>query len=185
MPDPESNETPDPEEAFGVRLIEETERPWEQFEGTNYYETAVGADAIAEDAKLTSAARKKLSASSFADPENKAYPIQDAGHARNAVVRFIQFGRRVYKGAKRSAVAQKILAACRRFGVKVTDMVRAKMMGDSVDADSLKVLQNLTLANLFAEHALWHTRNGMDSEGDGDLEHDAIVLEIQRRRTKT
>jgi hypothetical protein len=38
-------------------------------------------------AKLTSAARKKLPTKVFGLPEKRAYPINDASHARNALSR--------------------------------------------------------------------------------------------------
>lgn len=41
-------------------------------------------------AKLTYAKRQKLSASSFVFPEEKAYPIHDEAHARNALARASQ-----------------------------------------------------------------------------------------------
>jgi hypothetical protein len=42
-------------------------------------------------AKLTSKARNKLPASAFADPKNRAYPIEDKGHAKAAKARASEF----------------------------------------------------------------------------------------------
>jgi hypothetical protein len=41
-------------------------------------------------AKLSESDRKKLPASKFAEPDKKAYPIEDAAHARNAKARASQ-----------------------------------------------------------------------------------------------
>lgn len=38
-------------------------------------------------AKLTESARDKLPASKFAEPDKRAYPIEDATHAKNAKAR--------------------------------------------------------------------------------------------------
>ncbi len=40
--------------------------------------------------KLSSAARDKLPASKFAEPDKRAYPIEDAAHAKNAKARASQ-----------------------------------------------------------------------------------------------
>lgn len=57
-------------------------------------------------AKLTAAQRKKLPASDFALPEQRAYPIEDATHARAALSRVEEFGS--------SAQKRQVLAAVRR-----------------------------------------------------------------------
>jgi hypothetical protein len=41
-------------------------------------------------AELDTARRKKLSAKDFAEPEKRAYPIEDKAHARNAKARASQ-----------------------------------------------------------------------------------------------
>jgi hypothetical protein len=41
-------------------------------------------------ADLTARARKKLPAKDFAEPEKRAYPIEDKAHARNAKARASQ-----------------------------------------------------------------------------------------------
>ena len=41
-------------------------------------------------AKLSSGARDKLPAKDFAEPEKRAYPIEDKAHARNAKARAAQ-----------------------------------------------------------------------------------------------
>ena len=40
--------------------------------------------------KLDNALRKKIPANKFAEPENRAYPIEDKAHARNAKARASQ-----------------------------------------------------------------------------------------------
>lgn len=40
--------------------------------------------------KLSDSARDKLPASKFAEPEKRAYPIEDAAHAKNAKARASQ-----------------------------------------------------------------------------------------------
>jgi hypothetical protein len=41
-------------------------------------------------AKLSTSSRKKLPAAEFAEPEKRAYPIENAAHARNAKARASQ-----------------------------------------------------------------------------------------------
>jgi hypothetical protein len=41
-------------------------------------------------AKLSESGRKKLPASKFAEPDKKAYPIEDVAHAKNAEARASQ-----------------------------------------------------------------------------------------------
>ena len=43
-------------------------------------------------AKLTTAMRKALPASDFAEPKERKYPMPDASHARNALARVSQHG---------------------------------------------------------------------------------------------
>ena len=57
--------------------------------------------------KLTTADRKKIAPKSFAIPGQKAYPIEDASHARNALSRVSQFGDSSEKSKVRSAVRKK------------------------------------------------------------------------------
>lgn len=58
-------------------------------------------------ARLTSSARKALPTKSFAEPGKRAYPIEDARHARNALSRVSQFGSSAEKKQVRSAVHKK------------------------------------------------------------------------------
>lgn len=57
--------------------------------------------------KLTAKARAKLSGQSFALPGRRAYPLNDANHARNALSRVSQFGTPEEKAKVRGAVARK------------------------------------------------------------------------------
>ena len=58
-------------------------------------------------ARLTAKARKALPAKAFAEPSTRAYPIQDANHARNALARVSQFGSPMEKQKVRAAVHRK------------------------------------------------------------------------------
>lgn len=58
-------------------------------------------------AKLTTKARSALPKKSFAVPGKKAYPINDANHARNALARVSQFGSPSEKKQVRAAVKKK------------------------------------------------------------------------------
>ena len=55
-------------------------------------------------AKLTTKQRNSLGASSFAIPSRRAYPLQDASHARNALARVAQHGSPSEKSQVRAAV---------------------------------------------------------------------------------
>ena len=57
-------------------------------------------------AKLTAAARNKLSSGSFALP-GRRYPINDPSHARNALARVSQHGTPAEKSKVRAAVHRK------------------------------------------------------------------------------
>jgi hypothetical protein len=58
-------------------------------------------------AKLTAKKRNALKSSSFAEPGKRAYPIQDASHARNALARVSQHGTPAEKAKVRAAVHRK------------------------------------------------------------------------------
>jgi hypothetical protein len=58
-------------------------------------------------ARLTSKKRKNLKSSEFAEPGEKAYPINDKAHARNALARVSQFGSESEKTAVRKKVHAK------------------------------------------------------------------------------
>ena len=58
-------------------------------------------------AKLTSKQRKALPTKSFAIPGKRAYPIEDPGHAKNALARVSQHGTPSEKATVRSAVHRK------------------------------------------------------------------------------
>ena len=55
-------------------------------------------------ARLTYEHRKSLPAKSFALPKERAYPINDANHARNALSRVSQYGTAEEKAAVRQKV---------------------------------------------------------------------------------
>jgi hypothetical protein len=55
-------------------------------------------------ARLTAKTRNALPAGKFADPANRAYPINDRAHARNALSRVSQFGSPALKAKVRAAV---------------------------------------------------------------------------------
>lgn len=57
-------------------------------------------------AKLTAAARKKISGKNFAGPD-RSYPIEDASHARNALARVSQHGSPALKAKVRAKVHAK------------------------------------------------------------------------------
>lgn len=58
-------------------------------------------------AKLTAKDRKKLPASDFALPDKRAYPVEDASHARNALARVAQHGTPAEKAKVRAKVHSK------------------------------------------------------------------------------
>jgi hypothetical protein len=58
-------------------------------------------------AKLSYHARKHMPKSEFAEPGRKAYPIEDAAHARNALARVSQHGSESEKKEVRAAVHRK------------------------------------------------------------------------------
>jgi hypothetical protein len=55
-------------------------------------------------AKLSYGARKALPKSSFAEPRERKYPVNDPSHARNALARVSQFGSPSEKAAVRAKV---------------------------------------------------------------------------------
>ena len=57
--------------------------------------------------KLTTKTRKRMKDSSFALPRQRAYPIPDLSHARNALARVSQFGTDAEKSKVRRAVEKK------------------------------------------------------------------------------
>lgn len=73
-----------------------------------------------EKAELSTRARKALSPSQFACPEKRKYPIHDAAHVRNALAR-------IGDPSNDQCGRAKILAAARRFGIRV-EGARAKAL---------------------------------------------------------
>lgn len=65
-------------------------------------------------AKLTYQQRKKLPGKSFVFPGKRAYPIEDAAHARNALARVSQHGSPEEKAKVRGAVHKRYPAISRR-----------------------------------------------------------------------
>ena len=58
-------------------------------------------------AELTTKQRKRMKSSTFALPRQRAYPIPDLSHARNALARVAQFGTDGEKSKVRRAVEKK------------------------------------------------------------------------------
>jgi hypothetical protein len=58
-------------------------------------------------AKLTTKTRNRMKDSTFALPRQRAYPIPDLSHARNALARVAQFGTDGEKSKVRRAVEKK------------------------------------------------------------------------------
>ena len=58
-------------------------------------------------AKLTSKQRSALPSKSFAQPAKRAFPIENASHARNALARVSQHGSPAEKAQVRAAVHRK------------------------------------------------------------------------------
>ena len=172
-----------PEEEFEFQVTEEQEQPWLEFEGPDFYVDLIGDSIVAEDSKLTAAKRKGLSSSSFADPENRAYPVMDASHARAALQRFMQFGKAKYKGAKRASVARRILSACKRFSIKVSDGVRKRLSGDSVqETNDLQVqYRGFSTREIVRRRATMREKLGEDA--DSELEFEVSKAELERRRS--
>ena len=67
-------------------------------------------------AKLMAKKRNSLSKSSFAEPGKRAYPINDANHARNALSRVAQNGSPAEKAQVRAAVKKKFPAIGQKSG---------------------------------------------------------------------
>lgn len=70
-------------------------------------------------AKLTTATRDRLTATSFAFPKQRKEPLENASHVRNAVARFHQV-----KGVtevERRAAWKRIQSAAKRFGVEIQE----------------------------------------------------------------
>lgn len=69
-------------------------------------------------AKLTSAQRKRLPSSAFAQPSKRAYPIQDASHARNALARASQYASPAEKAMIRAKVMKRYPAMGKRMDAR-------------------------------------------------------------------
>ena len=65
----------------------------------------------------TTKKRQSLNASSFAFPNKRKEPLNDAGHVRNAIARFNQV--EGVSETERAAAWRRIKTAAKRFGVEV------------------------------------------------------------------
>jgi hypothetical protein len=75
-------------------------------------------------APLTAARRKALPASKFVFPGKRAYPIDTANRARNALSRVSQFGSSGEKATVRAKVHKKFPAIGRGEGARTNAMTR-------------------------------------------------------------
>jgi len=67
-------------------------------------------------AKLTSKQRNKMAPTTFAIPSKRAYPLNDASHARNALARVSQHGTPAEKAQVRAAVKRKFPGIGKKSG---------------------------------------------------------------------
>jgi hypothetical protein len=79
-------------------------------------------------AKLDEQDRDDLSAGTFAFPEQRKEPLEDASHVRNAIARFDQV--KGVSDAERDDAWARIKAAAKRFGVEVSE-TSWRELGDS------------------------------------------------------
>jgi hypothetical protein len=77
-------------------------------------------------AELTTKERNALPASAFVFPGQRAYPIQDEEHARNALSRVSQFGTPAEKAAVRKAVYSRYPNIGREGAARMRAMKRTK-----------------------------------------------------------
>ena len=70
-------------------------------------------------AKLESEKRNQLSGSTFAFPQQRKEPLEDAKHVRNAIARFDQV--KDVSDAERDAAWTRIKSAAKKFGVEVKE----------------------------------------------------------------
>jgi hypothetical protein len=68
---------------------------------------AIQHEGVRKVAKLTTEQRNRMSESTFAIPEDRAYPIPDRSHAQNALARVSQHGSSEEKARVRAAVHKK------------------------------------------------------------------------------
>lgn len=81
-------------------------------------------------AELSTARRNDLPASAFACPEKRLYPIHDAAHVRNALAR-------IADPSNDQCGKAKILAAARRFGIKVSGKALLPVKAQALDDEEM------------------------------------------------
>jgi hypothetical protein len=69
--------------------------------------------------KLDNEERNEISGSTFAFPEHRKEPLEDASHVRNAIARFDQV--KGVSDAERDEAWKRIQAAAKKFGVEVKE----------------------------------------------------------------
>jgi cation transport regulator ChaB len=79
-------------------------------------------------AELSAASRNRLPDSAFACPEKRLYPIHDAAHVRNALAR-------VADPSNDQCGKSKILAAARKFGIKVSGKALLPLKAQALDPE--------------------------------------------------
>ncbi len=80
---------------------------------------ARAAGSAGHSAGLSTADKNRMSDSTFAFPEERKEPLNDAGHVRNAIARFDQV--EDVSDAERDRAWKRILAAAKKHGVEVTE----------------------------------------------------------------
>jgi hypothetical protein len=69
--------------------------------------------------QLTKPTRDRISTAKFAFPKQRKEPLENASHVRNALARFDQV--KDVSAAERKEAWKRILAAAKRYGVKVAE----------------------------------------------------------------
>lgn len=109
-------------------------------------------------AEITTKRRNALPGEAFADPANRAFPVQDAAHVRNAASRLEQ-QKGSMPAAKYRAIRAKIAAAARRFGiVSAYNKPKKKLGGGGL----LRVRADLAAGGSF--HVTHHMHDGAGHE---------------------
>jgi HK97 family phage major capsid protein len=112
-----------PEQTFPVEVIEEADAvPPDEGLDFDAPEFAEALDTRADTTTKKKNPRSKYGNVTYADPANNSYPIDTKAHAK-AAWSYINMPKNAakYSSAKLAAVKAKIRAACKRFGIDISD----------------------------------------------------------------
>lgn len=129
------------------------------------------------DNDLTAAARKELSASEFADPDQRKFPIENEAHVRDAMSRFADAD--FPSAAVRKSTFHRIVAAAHKFGIETKGFEQAHRMDAADERHTMTLEEQVRALKLQLDDANKTLAERKDSLDTATTERDAANGKIK------